>query len=247
MRSLRRAALALALACAQMEALPQTIPVPAAGLPPPQLSPAPAAGRPPAVLVPAPSAEEPAPYAKPQGIYATINRGETEAAIQQLGQLIPYLRREAIAAAVAVAPRLAPPALYALANAVALDDANMPDAVFWYHVARLRAVYDALRCKDASARNVVNEYGKRLNPDLSRYQRQHRLHSLQIAELAIKWDQQNPRNYDHRWINLYGKVARTSAGTDPAELTEPESEWPAILRRVHEAHLKTVQEFAAQK
>jgi len=44
-----------------------------------------------------------------------------------------------------------------------------------------------------------------------------------------------------------GKVARTSAGTDPAELTVPESEWPAILQRTHDAHLKSVQEFAAAK
>jgi uncharacterized protein YeaC (DUF1315 family) len=186
-------------------------------------------------------------YDKPQGIYATINMSGTEAAIRQLGQLIPYERRTAIAAAAAIAPRLSPPALYALANAVALDDANMPDAVFWYQVARIRAVYDGLRCKDVSARAVVNEFGKRLNPDVARYQRQHREHTLQIAELAIKWDQQNPRNYDHRWINLHGKVVRSSAGTDPAELTVPESEWPAILQRVHEAHLKSVQEFAAVK
>jgi hypothetical protein len=94
---------------------------------------------------------------------------------------------------------------------------------------------------------VVAEYGKRLNPDVARYKRQNRQHTLQIAELAIKWDQQNPRQYDHRWINLYGKVARASAGTDPSELTVPESEWPAILRRTHDAHLKSVQEFAAVK
>jgi hypothetical protein len=186
-------------------------------------------------------------YDKPQGIYAAIDVSATEAAIRRLGQLIPYPRREAIAAAVANASRLSPPALYALANALALDDANIPDAVFWYHVARIRAVYDALRCKDETARPVVADFGKRLNPDVARYQRQHREHTLQIAELAIKWDKENPRNYDHRWINLYGKVARTSAGTDPAELTAPESEWPAILQRVHEAHLKSVQEFAAAK
>jgi hypothetical protein len=49
-------------------------------------------------------------------------------------------------------------------------------------VARIRAVYDALRCKDESARPVVAEFGKRLNPDVARYQRQHRQHTLQIAE-----------------------------------------------------------------
>jgi len=194
-----------------------------------------------------PSSPGQVPHDKPQGIYATIDVSASEARIRQLGQLIPYPRREAISAAVANAPRLSPPVLYALANAIALDDANMPDAVFWYHVARIRAVYDGLRCKDASARAVVNEFGKRLNPDLARYQRQNRQHTLQIAELAVKWDQKNPRNYDHRWINLYGKVARYSEGTDPAELTAPESEWPAILQRTHDAHLKSVQEFAAQK
>lgn len=221
MRLYGRVALALVLACALREAMPQS--------------------------ASSPAATEPAAHEKPQGIYATINTSGTEAAIRQLGQLIPTPRREAIAAAVAAAPRLSPPALYALANAVALDDANMPDAVFWYHVARIRAVYDALRCKDASARTVINDLGKRLSPDVSRYQRQHRQHTLQIAELAIKWDQKNPHGYDHRWINLYGKVARQSAGTDPAELSVPEGEWPAILQRVHEAHLKSVQEFAAQK
>jgi hypothetical protein len=247
MRPLSRAVLSVALACVPTAAAPQTAPVPAAGLPSPQLAPAPRAGQASPPVVSAPAAGESAPHAKPQGIYATIDVSANLAAINRLGQLIPHPRREAIAAAVANAPRLSPPALYALANAVALDDANMPDAVFWFHVARIRAVYDALRCKDETARPVVAEFGKRLNPDVARYQRQNRQHTLQIAELAVKWDQQNPRQYDHRWINLYGKVARTSAGTDPSELTVPESEWPAILRRTHDAHLKSVQEFAAVK
>ena len=247
MRTLFRAVVLVALACVQTAAAPQTVPVPAAGVPPPQAGPAPDAAQPLPPVISAPDPGAPVPHAKPQGIYTTIDVSATEAAIRRLGQLIPHPRREAIAAAVAAAPRLSPPALYALANAVALDDANMPDAVFWYHVARLRAVYDALRCRDATARPVVAEFGKRLNPDVARYQRQNRQHTLQIAELAIKWDQQNPRQYDQRWINLYGKVARYSAGTDPAELSVPESEWPAILQRTHDAHLKSVREFAAAK
>jgi hypothetical protein len=196
---------------------------------------------PPPIIAP----EDKVAFDKPQGIYATINMSGTDSAIRQLSQLIPYERRMAISNAVAAAPRLSPPALYALANAVSQDHASIQEAVFWYHVARLRAVYDGLRCKDASARNAVNTFGKGLNPDITRFQRQNRQRTVEIAEFAIKWDQQNPRGYDHRWINLWGKVARTSAGTDPSELTVPESEWPAILKHVHSAHLKSVQEFAA--
>jgi hypothetical protein len=197
------------------------------------------------------AAQQPEPeqkaYNKPQGIYATINQSGAQSAISQLAQLIPTPRREAIAAAIASAPRQPPPVLYALANAIAQDDPRMEEAVFWYHVGRIRAVYDGLRCKDPTARNALVILGRGLSPDVSRYQRQHRARTLEIAKLAIDWDQKNPRNYDHRWINLYGKVARYSAGTDPSEPTVPESEWPEILKRVHEAHLKSVEEFAAVK
>jgi hypothetical protein len=188
-----------------------------------------------------------APHDKPQGIYATINMSGTDSAIRQLGQLIPYERRAAISNAVAAAPRLSPPALYALANAISLDDSGMENAVVWYHIARVRAVYDGLRCKDASARNAVNILGKGLNPDIARFQRQNRKRTLELAQVALRWDLENARAYDYRWINLWGKVARYSAGTDPTELTVPESEWPAILRHVHEAHLKSVHDFATQK
>lgn len=182
---------------------------------------------------------------KPQGIYASIDIQGQLRTIASLRQLIPTPRREAINAALANPAALSPPALYALANAVSQDDIRMEDAVFWYHVGRIRAVYDGLRCKDPTARNAVNVLGRNLNPDIARYQRQRRQRTLEIAEIAIKWDQANPRLYDHRWINLYGKVARESAGTDPSELTVPELEWPAILQRVHDAHLKSVQDFAA--
>ena len=94
---------------------------------------------------------------------------------------------------------------------------------------------------------MVVTLGKGLNPDISRYQRQNRQHTLQIAELAVKWDQQNPREYDQRWITLYGKVAATSDGRDDGDLFVPESEWPAILKRVHDTHLESVRKFAEEK
>ncbi len=191
--------------------------------------------------------QAPAQFDKPQGIYAKIEVRETDAAIRRLGQLIPGPRREAIAYYTARTASLTPPALYALANAIAQDDQQVDTAVFWYHVGRIRAVYDALRCRDATAHNAVVVLGKGLTPEITRYQRQRRARTLEIAKLAVDWDQKNPRDYDHRWINLWGKVARTSAGTDPAELSFPESEWPAFLQRARDGHLKSVQEFAEVK
>ena len=189
--------------------------------------------------------EGPRPHDKPQGIYARIDVQGQQAMIARLRELIPTPRREAIDLALADPAQLSPPTFYALANAIALDDSQIERAVFWYHVGRIRAVFDALRCKDPSVRNVVNILGRNLNPDIARYQRQHRDRTLEIAKVALDWDRMNPRNYDYRWINLYGEVARKSDGSDPSELTVPDSEWPAILQRVHEAHLKSVQDFAA--
>jgi hypothetical protein len=189
--------------------------------------------------------EEKAAFDRPQGIYATIDTQRN--ALSRLRDLIPTPRREAINIALSNPAALSPPVLYALANALSQDDVRIEEAVFWYHVGRIRAVFDGLRCKDASARVAVTILGRTLNPDIPRYQRQRRQRTLEIAQAAVDWDRKNPYGYDHRWINLYGKVARTSPGTDPDELTLPKSEWPAIHQHVHEAHLKSVQEFAAQK
>jgi len=234
---LRAAALALllAFACARGAAQPVVQP------PSAPLTTVPKSAVPPVV----PSQDGPQEQAKPHGVYAGIDIQGQLQTIARLRELIPTPRREAIGAALGNPAALSPPALYALANAFAQDDPSIEQAVFWYHVARIRAVYDALRCKDATARFAVNILGRNLNPDIARYQRQHRARTLEIAEIALDWDSSNPRQYDHRWVNLYGKVARESEGTDSAELTVPEAEWPAILKYVHETHLKSVQEFAA--
>ena len=180
--------------------------------------------------------------ANPQGVYATINlrpMGETLQRLDAPGQ------RSAAAREVLKNPAShMPQVLYGVANVLSGDRPER--AIFWYHVGRVRAVYDALRCKDESARNSIPALGRKLSPELVRSQYFQRDHLVGIARKAIDWDAQNPRNYDQRWICLYGRVAQTSAGTDPAEVQKPESEWPAILKRVHEAHLKSVQEFAAQ-
>jgi len=179
---------------------------------------------------------------QPQGVYATINVRPMTAMLKRLetsGQQ-NSAAREAVKNAAAQTPQV----LYAAANVLSGD--RPEDAIFWYHVGRLRAVYDAFRCKDDTSRNVIPVLGRKLSPELIRSQYFQRNQLLGIARKAIDWDLQNPRDYDQRWICLYGRVAQRSPGTDPAEVQKPESEWPAILKHTHESHLKSVQDFVAQ-
>jgi len=177
-----------------------------------------------------------------RGVYATIDlapMGEFIRRLETAGQR-SAAAREVLKNPSAVTPNV----LYALANFLSGD--RPEDAIFWYHVGRVRAVYDAFRCKDVTARNVIPAMGRKLSAELVRSQYYQREHLEGIAKKAIAWDAQNPRSYDQRWVCLYGRVARTSPGTDAAEVQKPESEWPEILRHIHAAHLKSVQEFAAQ-
>ena len=183
-----------------------------------------------------------APPARPQGVYATIDLRPMNETLQRLetsGQ------RNTAAREVLKNPTgQIPQVLYAVANVMSGD--RPEQAIFWYHVGRVRAVYDAFRCKDETSRNVIPLLGRSLSIELRRSQYYQRDQLVGIARKAIDWDAKNPRQYDQRWICLYGRVAQTSAGTDPAEVQRPESDWPAILTHVHEAHLKSVRDFAAQ-
>lgn len=185
------------------------------------------------------------PPAQTRGIYAAIDMGPAQAMIRRLGVAYGSDRRAAMKEVLNDPGAQMPPVLYALANTLSED--HPEEAIFWYHVGRMRAVYDALRCRDKSAYDGMQELRKSLSHGLvsSQYFRRERL--VGIAVKAIDWDLKNPRKYDQRWIALYGKLAASSPGTNPDEVTVPESEWPAILKRVHETHLKSVEAFAAEK
>jgi len=194
---------------------------------------------------PAPAQKEglyvPALPARPQGVYATIDLRPMNAVIVRLGT---SGQRNTAAREVIRSPSgHMPPVLYQVANVLSGD--RPEEAIFWYHVGRVRAVYDAFRCRDETSRNVIPLLGKSLSIELRRSQYFQRDQLVALARKAVAWDAQNPRSYDQRWICLYGRVAQTSAGADPAEVQKPESEWPAILKHVQEAHLKSVADFAA--
>lgn len=180
-----------------------------------------------------------------RGVYASINMRSTEEMIQRLGVAYGSDRRLAIKEVQSSPSSYMPPVLYALANALAEDYSEK--AIFWYHVGRLRAVFDALRCRDKTARKAVTILGRNLSEELRSAQRDNPPRALAVARRAIKWDATNPRDYDHRWVTLPGFTGQTAPLADAAPRTYPETEWPDILRYVHETHLRSVQIFAGDK
>jgi hypothetical protein len=182
--------------------------------------------------------------ASPRGVYATIDLAPADEMIARLNAFGSN-RRAAIREVIKDPSAHMPPVLYALANALSED--RPEDAIFWYNLGRIRAVYDGLRCRDKSAQAALLVLRTRLSHDLrvSLYYQREAL--VAIAQKAIDFNTQNPARYDHRWISLYGNVAASSDGANPDEVTVAESEWPVILRYVHESHLKAVRDFAAKK
>jgi hypothetical protein len=183
--------------------------------------------------------------ANPRGVYATIDMRPADEMVRRLGAAGSD-RRAAMREAQADPSAHMPQVLYALANSLAEDYAER--AMYWYQLGRMRATYDALRCRDESARTGVL-LGLRTLMSLPLrgalfYQRD-RL--VDIARKGIDFDLKDPAKYDHRWAALYGTVAASSDGANAGEVSVPESEWPAILKRVHETHLKSVQDFSSKK
>jgi hypothetical protein len=180
----------------------------------------------------------------PRGVYATIDLGPADEMIARLNGFGSN-RRAAIREVVRDPSAYMPPVLYALANALSED--HPEDAIYWYHLGRMRAVYDALRCKDESAQAAILVLRTRISRDLAASLAYQRDNLVAIAQKAIDFDTKNPPRYDHRWIALYGKVAAKSDGANADEITVPETEWPALLQSVHEAHLKAVRDFVNEK
>ena len=169
---------------------------------------------------------------------------DTDAMVARLSVAYGSDKREAMRDVERSASTYNPLVLYALANALVEDYSER--AIFWYHVGRIRATYDSLRCRDKSAQNAMLELRKRMSPELGSNQFYRRDRLVGIARKAIEWDASNPRAYDQRWVTLFGKAAASSDGST-SELFVPESEWPAILKRVHDKHLESVQKFVDEK
>ena len=167
--------------------------------------------------------------------------------IRRLGSYSSRLRKEAVDEALKTPAALSPPALYALANTLSREKGRMGDAVLWYHVGRLRAVYDSLRIRNRGARKAVVALGKTVSEELKTFQQKNPGRVVKIAKQAIDWDGANPRRYDQRWAALYADVPGASDLSKLEDLMYAQKDWPEILRYVYSTHMHSVAAFADAK
>jgi len=167
--------------------------------------------------------------------------------IQRLGATSARERKAAIEEALEKPAALNPPALYALANVLSREKGRMGDALLWYHVGRLRAVYDSLRMRDRRARQAVIALGRTLSEDLKTFQLRNRKRAVAAARKAIEWDSANPRKYDQRWAARYAEVPGIDDKDRLESLMYAQKDWPEILNYVYSTHMHSVAAFAEAK
>ena len=167
--------------------------------------------------------------------------------IRRLGSYSTRLRKEAVDEALKAPAELSPPALYALANTLSREKGRMGEAVLWYHIGRVRAVYDSLRIRNRAARKAVVALGKTVSEELKTFQQKNPARVVKIAKQAIDWDGANPRKYDQRWAALYTEVPGASDLSKLEDLMYAQKDWPEILRYVYSTHIYSVAAFADAK
>ncbi|MDP5293231.1 hypothetical protein Q9290_13190 [Oceanimonas sp. CHS3-5] len=117
----------------------------------------------------------------------------------------------------------APPVLY-LMSAIMFDNDYQDQGTFWYYAAQLRARSDANKSGDETTHAAVSrlnqQFGVRIGPhSLSNPER-----LRAIVNQVLKWDSEQTRNYDPRWVALQGQDVVTETQLDFA----PREKWQEI-------------------
>lgn len=185
---------------------------------------------------------------KMKGIYAEIDSAHVEETIRMLSGKDQKIVNNTISSIKEKPENFAPPVLYELSRALFVLQ-RKDEAAFWFYAGQLRARFDANRCSDISARQAVavlnQEYGKEINQyafqDLKKFE--------SLIPLVVEWDRSTPHNYDHRWINLYGLDAISSAMGEPSNNTSlslPVEQWEAIAENTRKKYLEMFSEVLRQ-
>lgn len=117
----------------------------------------------------------------------------------------------------------APPVLY-LMSAIMFDNDYQDQATFWYYAAQLRARSDANKSGDDTAHTAVNQLNQRFGIRIAPYSMSNPQRLQGIVSQVLKWDSEQARSYDPRWIALQGKDVVTETKVDFA----PRERWQEI-------------------
>jgi hypothetical protein len=139
--------------------------------------------------------------AKPAAVaYSSIDVAASNAAVELLNAGTPG-KTAALVAAIEADPSLyTPEVLYALSNRL-FDDGRKDDGAFWFYAGQLRARFDANRCAEVDARQVVSALTYNYGTKINQYTFQDPEELAALIRRVVEWDRTMPHRYDPRWIN----------------------------------------------
>lgn len=134
-----------------------------------------------------------------------------------------------------------PPVLYALTGAL-MSEGRSAEAIFWYHVAKMRVSYDLRRNRDKSLGDIPQVLAMRLpKPLLQEVYFEHLDSSLEVVKSAIEWDDKHAHDYNPLWPTPHG----LGVFNPGEEGLAPEPTWQAINDSVHAQWLGAMSKIVA--
>lgn len=185
----------------------------------------------------------------PTGEYASINMRPMVAILQKLQSTSGHENDALLEDIEQNAGNYVPPVLMVL-GVVRFRQSKIEDAIFWFNAGRLRAMFDAARCTDVSARTAVPALVHKTPKELLKAQFDDVARLRAIVGRVLKWDEATPQNYEYRWINLHGMGAINSGlgnKNEPAgPLTVSRESWNVLARQTRE-EFRTAMEKAIEQ
>lgn len=134
-----------------------------------------------------------------------------------------------------------PPVLYSLTNALANEN-RLGEAVFWYHVGKMRVTYDIRRNRDQSLGDLPQVLAMGLvKPVVQAVYFNDLDRALDVTKAAIAWDDAHAHSYNPLWPAPHGLGVFKPGEQGLA----PEKDWQAINEAVHVQWLKIMANVVA--
>jgi hypothetical protein len=182
--------------------------------------------------------------AKPAAVaYSSIDVARSNAAVELLREGTGDQAATLVAAIEADPSVYTPEVLYALSKRL-FDDGRKDDGAFWFYAGQLRARFDANRCAEVDARQVVSALTYSYGAEINQYTFQDPEKLAGLFRRVVEWDRTMPHRYDPRWINwkwneyltvLYHRGKRSTR--EP--MTLPEDQWDRIDEETRQHYLQS--------